>query len=223
MKKVIIFGLAQFAELLAYYLTESNEYEVAAYTVDAKYIPSSSEGLKYPVIPFETLDNIYSPREYGIFICAGYNQMNHVRERAYMRAKRMGYEVLSYIHPTAVILTNKIGEGTIILEHAVVGPFAKIGTGNIVWASANIAHHTCVGNFNFFAIASVVAGNVEIGNNCFFGSNCTIKDGIHIRDYTLVGAGCYVAHDTETYSVHVPARSDVLEGKSSLDMRFTQG
>lgn len=149
--------------------------------------------------------------------------MNCTRKQAYLRTKQKGYDILSYIHPTATVLAEKVGEGTVALERAIIGPFAEIGIGNIIWAGANIAHDTKIGNFNFFAIESAVAGNVKIGDHCFFGNNCTIKNGIRISDYTLVGAGCYVAHDTEAYSVHVPARSVVLAGKRSLDIRLTQG
>jgi sugar O-acyltransferase (sialic acid O-acetyltransferase NeuD family) len=223
MRKVILFGATQFANLLTYYLTKSDEYEIAAYTVDTAYIPSVSEKVGYPVIPFEVVEKEYPPEEYGVFLCVGYSKMNCTRKQAYLRTKQKGYDILSYIHPTATVLAEKVGEGTVALERAIIGPFAEIGIGNIIWAGANIAHDTKIGNFNFFAIESAVAGNVKIGDHCFFGNNCTIKNGIRISDYTLVGAGCYVAHDTEAYSVHVPARSVVLAGKRSLDIRLTQG
>lgn len=227
MKKAVIFGLTQFSEILTFYLSSAAEYKIEAYTVNAGYVPGGGGGASVynsrPVVAFETIERCYPPEEYGMFVCVGYSQMNQIRERVVLQAKEKGYEILSYIHPTATVLTDKIGEGAVVMERAVIGPFVKMGIGNVFWADSHVAHHTSMGNYNFFTISVAVAGNIVIGNNCFFGNNCTIKNGIHISDYTLVGAGCYVAHDTKAYSVHVPARSVVLEGKTSLDMRLTQG
>ncbi len=229
MKKVILFGTTQFSDLLAHYISMEKLYEVAAYTVDRAYIQPQvkhmdsslcTQHLGRPLVPWDAVDQFYPPEEYGLFICVGYNQMNRTRERIFLSAKAKGYEIMSYVHPTATILAEKVGEGTIVLEQALIGSFAKVGKGNVIWAQAHIAHHAIVGDFNFFAISTAVAGNIHIGSHCFFGANCTIKNNITIGDYSLVGAGCYVSHNTEPYSVQVPARSMTLEGKSSLDMRF---
>ena len=128
---------------------------------------------------------------------------------------------MSYIHPTATVSADSIGEGTIIFECAVIGQFVKLGAMNVFDIGAMISHHSEIGDFNFFAPASTIAGYVTVGHNCFLGANSTIKNGICIGDYTLIGAGCYVSKDTEPYSVQVPARSVTLEGKSSLDMTLS--
>lgn len=221
MKKVIIFGVTQFAEILSHYIEREGVCEIAGYTVNAPYVPPGGGG--YPVLPFEQIEEHYPPDQYSMFICVGYNRMNAVREKIFRQAKDKGYEILSYIHPTATVLTDAIGEGTIIMERAVIGPFVKMGMGNVFWADSHVAHHTTMGNFNFFTISVAVAGNIVIGSNCFFGNNCTIKNGIRIGDYTLIGAGCYASRETEPYSVYVPARSIQLEGKRSLDMHLVSG
>lgn len=155
-----------------------------------------------------------------MIICVGYTHMNSVRQRIFHEAKGKGYNIISFIHKTATVLTDDIGEGTIIMERALIGPFCKLGNANIIFADAHIAHHTTVGDFNFFTISVAVAGNVKIGCNCFFGNNCTIRNGIEIEDYTLVGAGAYVSRNTEKYDVLVPTRAVKLEGKTSLDIVF---
>lgn len=219
MRKAVIFGVSQFSELLTYYLTAEKQVEISAYTVESAYLPAQNT-FQSPVVPFEEVEKRYPPEEYGMFLCVGYNQMNTVRERIYAQAKEKGYEILSYVHPTATVLSEPLGEGTIIFERVLIGPFVKMGVGNVFWAGAHVAHHTEIGNFNFFTISVAVAGNIHIGNNCFFGNNCTIRNNITIADHTLVGAGCYVTQSTGRYSVHVPVRSVELKGKCSLDMRL---
>lgn len=146
--------------------------------------------------------------------------MNAVRKRIFREVRTKGYQIMSYIHPSATVLTENIGEGTIIMERALIGPFVHMGVGNIFYPDAHVAHDSTIGDFNFFSVSCAVAGHVRIGNNCFLGNNCTIKNGIALRDYTLVGAGAYISKDSEPFSVYVPARSARLEGKDSRDFHI---
>ena len=220
MRNVIIFGVNQFAELLNYFLLESNEYNICAFTIDEKYYKESSFCDK-PVIPFEKLVDYYNPTDYSMFICLGYSQMNQLRELKFKEVKAKGYRILSYIHPTAIVSTQVLGEGNIIMEGVVIGAFCKVGSGNIFWARSHIAHHTEIGDFNFFTISVAIAGNIKINNNCFFGNNCTVKNDIEIKDYTLIGAGAYISNDTEEGAVYVPSKSVKLLNKNSLDLNLT--
>lgn len=170
-----------------------------------------------PLVDFETLEEHFPPDEYGLYICMGYTHMNSVRERIFSQALAKGYEILNYIHPAAMVETDDIGIGNIILPGAIIEPFCKIGDGNIFKSGAHLAHHSTVKNYNFFAVESSVAGKVSIDNNCFFGNNCTVRDGVHIADRTLVGAGCYISNDTQADGVYVPARSVYLQNKKSID------
>lgn len=219
MKKVIIFGTEQFGEILYHYLNEEKKYEICGFVVDKKY-KNIDVFCNLPVIEFETVENVFDPKEYGMFICIGYTQMNNIRELKVNEAKKKGYIILSYFHPSAIVLTKDLGIGNIVLEGAIIGPFCKIGDGNVFWSKSHIAHHTIVGNYNFFTISVAVAGNVLIGNNCFFGNNCTIKNNIEIKDRSLIGAACYVSEGTEEGRVYVPPRSIKLDNKASIDINL---
>ncbi|MFT4106038.1 MAG: acetyltransferase [Lacrimispora sp.] len=219
MKNVIIFGVNQFAEMLYYYLLKENEYKVCAFTVDNDYCDEENF-LGLPVVAFENVQEFYSPDEYAIFICAGYKNMNNVRTFKFQQAREKGYKIMSYIHKTAIVLTDDFGEGNIVMEGVTIGVMCRIGDGNVFWANAHVAHHTIVGDYNFFTISVSVAGNIRIHNNCFFGNNCTIRNGLDIADYTLVGAGAYISKDTEKDSVYVPQRTIKLEGKKSIEMNL---
>ena len=216
MKKTIIFGTSQFAQILKVYLEKQDIY-ISGFTADREYI---SPVLKEKVVPFEEVENYFPPDENDIIFSIGYTSMNRIREVKFREAKKKGYEIKNFIHDTAIVLSEDIGEGTIIMEGAKIGPFCKLGKGNIIFADAHIAHHTEVGDFNFFAISAAVAGNVRIGNNCFFGANCTVRNSIKIKDYSLIGAGAYISHDTKEKGVYVPTRAIELLGKNSADIIF---
>ena len=220
MKKTIIFGLSDFAGQLYRYNKIDKIFDLCAFTADRDYC-SIGELFGLPVIPFDELPAKCPPNEYDILIALGYQRMNDIRKATYGKIKDLGYDVLSYVHPSVIMLTDKIGEGNIFLEGTVVGLDCVIGNCNIFKASTHISHDTVIGDFNYFSVSTSIAGEVTIKDNCFFGNNSTTNDKITIASYTLAGAGAYIAHDVnEEYGVYVPARTIRLENKNSREMKL---
>lgn len=175
---------------------------------------------KYPLVFFEEIDSIYPKDTYSFFVCVGYTRMNEGRKQAYLRIKEKGYQVLTYIHPTALVQTDQIGEGSLIFENVTIGSFCSVGLCNIFYPCSYVAHHTHVGDFNFFAISCSIAGHVTVNNQCFFGNNSATKNGIVIASKTLIGAGAYLADNTNECDVIVPKRSYKLENKLSTEIEL---
>lgn len=213
--KRIIFGLTDLADVLFYELKEAN-ISVDAFCVHKDYLTKTIH-IGKAVVAYEEVKKIFEGEELGIYLCVGYHNMNQIREKLYYQLKEQNIQILSFVHNTAVVMAEQIGEGCLIFEHTVLGPYTKIGNGNIFYPKSMVSHHSIVGDFNFFAISSSVAGNVNVGNNCFIGNNATTKDGIWIRDFTLVGAASYVSRDTKTKGCVVPAKSIELINHVSTD------
>ncbi|MBP1907219.1 sugar O-acyltransferase (sialic acid O-acetyltransferase NeuD family) [Paenibacillus turicensis] len=218
-KKTIIFGNTRFAMLIKYYLESELNENVACLTVNRSFI--NNQYLNTKIVPFEDLTSFYPPEEYKILPVIGYNKMNEIRYRIHQDIKLKGYEISSFIHPSAFIAENvEKGEGNIFLEQTLVQPFVTIGDGNIFWSKVNISHHAKIGNFNFFAPSVSVSGDVSIQDKCFFGNNCTIKNSVSISSYTLIGAGSYVSEHTDEFSTIVPIKSQKLFNKKSIDIKL---
>lgn len=217
---LLIFGINKFAELMKYYIENTTDYVVSAYTVNREYVEKKSiEGTD--VIPFEEIDKIYGNKQVKILVAVGYNNMNNVRKKVFDNIIKKGYIIISYIHPSSNIAENiEMSTGNIILEDVLIQPYVKIGQGNIIWSNVNISHHAVIGDYNYFSPMVSLSGNTVIKNNCFFGNNCVIKNGISISDFTLVGASAYINEDTIEYSVVVPFRSKVLSGKRSIEINI---
>lgn len=217
-KKIIIFGNTNFSRMVKYYIeTETND-NVVGFTVDRKFIAKDVVNQEN-IVPFEEIETRYPQDEYKILPVIGYNQMNEIRKKIHQSIKLKGYEIASFVHPSANIAKNvELGEGNIFLENILVQPFVSIGNGNIFWSNANISHHSIIGNFNFFAPSASTSGKVVIQDNCFLGNNCTVKNGVAIKSFTLIGAGAFISTDTVEYSVIVPARSSVITNKRSIDI-----
>lgn len=215
MKKTIIFGIGLLAENMYEYLTNDDRYEVAGFTVNREYM-TDSHFMGKAVVPFENITEIWSTDEYKVLVAIGYTKMNRIREQMVMQVKSKGYEIADYIHPTATILTDDIGEGNIILELVSICPAVKIGSGNLMYPNVKIAHNVKIGNFNHFS-GCMIGGTAVIGNFCFFGMNCTVKNGVHISDFTLVGATSYVANDSHENDVFMPPRTRKINVKDNYE------
>lgn len=219
-QKVLIFGITDLARILYHFLQKDSDYEVCAFVVNKKYMPSEKKLFDKPILEFEKAKNEFLPDEYSIFLCVGYNNMNESRKRIYCELKGLGYKIESFIHKDAKIYGSEIGEGNIFLSGVTIDSFTKIGNGNIFFTDALCSHNSSVGNFNFFAVKSCVAGHVQIKDNCFLGANSTIKNGVNIDSYTLIGANAYISKDTSMYDVIVPERSILLDKKKSIEMNI---
>lgn len=194
MRKVIIIGTSELSVCFYKSLIYEIEYEVVAFTVNREFIKDKVvEGL--PVIPFEDLSEIFNMSEYEIALTIGYKKMNDIREYFYNECKRLGYKIMTYISPKAIVYSDKIGEGTLIYPGAYVGPYCEIGVANIIHMQVCVSHHIKTGNFNFLAGGTMIGGNVVIGSNCFIGMSNTIRNGIKIGDRVLIGAKNYVPKD----------------------------
>ncbi|SOE21846.1 sugar O-acyltransferase, sialic acid O-acetyltransferase NeuD family [Spirosomataceae bacterium TFI 002] len=188
MAKVVIFGNTLTAELAHYYLLNDSPHEVVAFTVQKEYITDDTyHGL--PVVPFETVEEVYSPQEYKFFAPLTERKMNQLREDIYNEGKAKGYSFISYISSKATVLTEDIGDNCFILEDNTIQPFVKIGNNCVLWSGNHIGHHGVIGDHVFFTSHVVLSGRCTVGNNCFFGVNATIRDKATLGKGTLIAMG----------------------------------
>ncbi len=218
MKKVIIFGTSEFAEVAHFYFTKDSEYEIVAFTANKEFI-KKNELLGLPIIPFEGIEKQYPPEEYSMFIAVVYTKVNKIREHIFNQAESKGYELVSYVNTKAITWGKiNIGRNCFILENVVIQPFVKIGNNVIIWSGNHIGHHSKINDHCFITSHVVISGNVTIGSHCFLGVNSTIRDGINIASECIIGAGSVILKDTKPKQVYttnstilIPKNSDELE------------
>lgn len=210
MKKIIIFGNSQFAEVANFFLSNDSPYEVIAFTVNREFITEDSF-LNLPVIPFEEIEEKYPPSEYSMFIAIAYSQLNKTRAKIFQLAKEKGYDLISYVSSKATTWEGlSIGENCFILENVVIQPFVKIGDNVIIWSGNHIGHHTSIGDHCFITSHVVISGNVVIEPYCFLGVNSTIRDGIKISSECVIGAGAVILEDTLPKQVYSNTSTKLL-------------
>lgn len=203
MKKLVIFGLADLAELVNFYFEHDSDYQVTAFTVDHKY-KKMDQFCGLPVYDFEEISKQCPPEQYEMFIAIGYSHMNQIRQEKYKTAKQKGYRLASYIstHATCLIERSHIGENCLILEDSTIQPFVEIGNNVIIWSGGHIGHHAKIGDHVFLAPHVALAGRTCVGNNCFLGINATVHDHVVIGENCVIGAGALITRDTEPGAVY---------------------
>ncbi len=202
MKRAVIFGTTDFAQIAYVYLTEDSPYQVDAFTIHSSYITQPTL-LGIDVVPFEQLEETHPPSDYAIFVAIGFKRVNALRTEMYDLCKGKGYEMVRYINSKAIQWGHlDVGDNTFIFEANVLQPFVKIGNNTILWSGNHIGHHSTIGNNCFIASHVVVSGHVEIGDNCFIGVNATLRDGIKVAPGCVIGAGATILKDTVEKGVY---------------------
>lgn len=200
-RKIVIFGLGDFARLAAFYFENDSPFEVVAFTATEPYI-NEREWLGKPVVAFERLEQTHPPDEVALFVAIGFRRINQARAQIYESCKAKGYQLVSYVSSTAVNLGGtRVGDNCFFLENVVIQPFASIGNDVVIWAGSHIGHDSTIGDHVFIAPAVAVSGNVKVEPYCFIGINATLRDGITIGKGCVIGAGATVLRDTAAESV----------------------
>jgi sugar O-acyltransferase (sialic acid O-acetyltransferase NeuD family) len=214
MARLVIFGAGDIARLAHYYFTRDSEHEVAAVTVDQKYIEEDSF-LKLPVVAFEDVAKRYPPQHYKMFVAMSYAKMNRLRAEKYYQAKGLGYDLVSYVSSRCSLLTDyPVGDNCFILEDNTIQPFVKIGNDVTLWSGNHIGHDATIDDHCFLASHIVVSGHVHIHPYCFIGVNATLRNSIEIASETLIGAGAIIMKNTEPKGVYLPQRAELFKKKS---------
>ena len=204
--KLIIFGTGLIAEVAHFYFERDTDYEIVAFSNPTEFI-KETEFRGLPVIPFETVSELYPPSEHEMFIALGYNKTNQIRQQRYYEAKAQGYRCATYISPRATYYDTPVGDNCFIFENNVIQPFVTIGNNVTLWSGNHIGHHSTIRDHCFISSHVVVSGNCDIGENCFLGVNSTLRDNLTLGRFVVISSGAIVMKDCEERSLVRPAQS----------------
>ena len=200
-KKVVIFGTRDTAELAHYYLESDSDHRVVGFSVHGDYVDGDQfRGL--PVVPFENVQDAFSPRDHVFLAPMTGANMNRDRESVYQQIRARGYTLTSYISSRATVLSDRIGDNCFILEDNTIQPFTVIGNNTMLWSGNHIGHHSRIDDHVFVTSHAVVSGHCHIQSYSFIGVNAAISHDVVIAEGTFVGMNCSITRSTEPWSVY---------------------
>lgn len=147
-------------------------------------------------------------RTSGIPVAFGIGS-NSIRAKLFERVQNSGFEIVSLIHPSAIISSSvTIGKGTVIMPNVVVNAKATIGNGVILNSSCVVEHDCMIDDFVHISPKVALAGDVKVGEFTYIGIGSNVIQGIIIEKNVIVGGGSMVIRNIEDNQkvVGVPAR-----------------
>src|SRR5687768_4118855 len=125
MKKTVIFGIGDIAELADFYFAHDSRCEVVGFTVDEAYF-RGKEFRSRPVVPFERISEVFPPDDFGLFVAVSYTKLNTLRSEKVAAARAMGYRLASYLSSGATVFPGfELKENCFILEDNTIQPFSQ--------------------------------------------------------------------------------------------------
>jgi sugar O-acyltransferase (sialic acid O-acetyltransferase NeuD family) len=191
---IILVGDGGHAKIIVDILEASSNYNIIGVTSINK---NNNEFLGYPILGNDSILHEYFNKGINkVALGLGGYRNNNLRIKMYKLVKKIGFEVVSAVHPHAIISKSvKLGEGNAIFAGAIINPEVRIGNNVIIATGASIDHETVIKDHALISAGVTIGGYVEIeeGVICALGSN--VISGIKIGKNALIAAGAVVVND----------------------------
>lgn len=129
----------------------------------------------------------------NIFITIGQINSPKLRINLFNKLNKLGFKLVKIVSPLSYLSKNSsIGEGTIIMHGAYVGPNVKIGKNCIINTNAIIEHDTIIKDNCHISTTVTINGGVKINSGSFVGSGSVIRQGINLKSNSFIKMGTYV-------------------------------
>lgn len=124
------------------------------------------------------------------------------RIRLFEHVRQLGMTLPIVVSPLAHVSRQAVlGEGTIIMHHAIVNAGASIGRNCIINTKALIEHDAVIEDHCHISTAAVVNGAAKVHRYSFIGSNAVLREYVVVGEESIVGAGVTVLHSVDPRSV----------------------
>jgi len=206
MKKLIVYGAGEFGSLIANVLSYHDDLQIVAYGDDdpqksADHIDGT------PVFGQEDLLDFAKQNNIKLAITAIGN--NTLRAEKFNLLKNIGFQMISIVHPQALIDSKvSYGDNVIIEMGTAIHTHSTIGNNVFLGGEALIGHHNTIGNHVLVGGNVSFGGSVVVEDYVSLGVGASIKPGIRLGKSSVIGVGAAVIKDVEpgTTVVGVPAK-----------------
>ncbi len=126
-------------------------------------------------------------------ITLGHIRTSEKRAHFFKLIRGMGNQFPTIISPLAYVSDYaRIGEGTVVMHHALVNAGAHVGQNCIINTKALIEHDAFIEDHCHISTAAVVNGGVKVKAGTFFGSNAVTSGYIEVGENSFINCGAQV-------------------------------
>ncbi len=188
MKKLIVLGAGGHAKVLID-IIHSKSGDILA-VCDLNPLRDGTDLLGERVMGNE--DIVFRSDPESVMLVNGVGSVGETKVRTdlFLRFKKLGYAFANVISPDSCVSENaEIGEGTCVMQGAVIQAGCRIGNNVIVNTSASVDHDCRIDDHCHIAPGVTISGNVRIGPETHIGCGATVIQGLRIGKHVVVAAG----------------------------------
>ena len=201
---VFVYGSGGHGKLVAGALLERGERPAGF--VDDDPGNAGRQVLGLPVYSREWFVDLAARQPVAIALGVG---NNWARQAIAERSAAAGMEIVTVIHPSAILAASAtVGRGTAVLAGVVINPEARIGAGVILNSGAVIEHDVVLGDYCHISTNVALGGAARVGTLSLVGVGASLRPGVSVGCGSIVGVGSAVVNDIPdgVVAVGVPAR-----------------
>ena len=134
---------------------------------------------------------------------------NPVREEKARLIRSLGYDLITAVHPSAVLSrTVTLGAGTAVMAGVMVNSDTTLGENVVLNTGCTVDHDCRIGQAAHISPGAHLGGNVAIGDRTQIGIGAVVLPNLRIGNDVMVGGGAAVIRDLPdgVTAVGVPAR-----------------
>ena len=118
-------------------------------------------------------------------------------------------------HPSSIISDEtEIGEGTVVMQGAIIQSDVRIGRHCIINTGASVDHECVIKDYVHISPHCTLCGNVQIGEGTWVGAGSIIIPGVKVGKWSVIGAGSVVTKDIPDNVLAVGNRCKIIKNLS---------
>jgi sugar O-acyltransferase (sialic acid O-acetyltransferase NeuD family) len=190
-RKIVLIGGGGHCKSVIDVIEQEKKYKISGIVDKPKLLDTKI--LDYKIIGNDSdLEVLAKKFEYAL-ITVGQIKSAKLRIKLFKLAKKAGFILPSILSPRSYVSKHsKIGNGSIVMHHAIINANTSIGDNCIINSKALIEHDCSIFNHCHISTNATINGGVKIGSECFIGSNVTTKDNIKIKENSFIKAGTLI-------------------------------
>jgi sugar O-acyltransferase (sialic acid O-acetyltransferase NeuD family) len=206
-RKIVIWGAAGHATVVADIIRLRGEFEIAGFLDDTSATRKGTLFCGAEVLGGrEELSSLLRNGVTAMVVAFGDCEG---RVRVGRDARALGFDLVTVVHPAAVVASDAtLDSGCVVAARAVINPRTLVGSDTIINTGAIVEHDCSILPGAHVCPGAVLGGWVTVGRTAWIGIGSVVRDRIQIGDGAFVGAGAVVVRDVSAGDVvyGVPAR-----------------